>query len=291
MIRLEERYQDLRYGERGALLSLVTYMILAALKLTIGIYAGSIALRADGFNNVTDIVVSIAVLIGLRVSQKPPDKDHPYGHWKAESIAAIASFIIMVVGIQVLIDAISSFYTGNYHAPDPIAAWVGGFGFVVMIFVYLYNRKLAKKINSQAIDSVAKDNLSDALVSLGATLGIIGAQFGIAWLDPVLAIIVGLIICHTAWGIFRNSSHSLTDGVSESELEQIEATTEQIEQVLSVKRVKARYYGNNLIVDLVIELDQTISFTEAHNISTLVENQVKQEHQALDVHVHVEPQS
>ncbi|GAF11680.1 cobalt-zinc-cadmium resistance protein [Bacillus sp. JCM 19045] len=289
---MEERYQDLRYGERGALLSLVTYMILAALKLTIGIYAGSIALRADGFNNVTDIVVSIAVLIGLRVSQKPPDKDHPYGHWKAESIAAlIASFIIMVVGIQVLIDAISSFYTGNYHAPDPIAAWVGGFGFVVMIFVYLYNRKLAKKINSQAIDSVAKDNLSDALVSLGATLGIIGAQFGIAWLDPVLAIIVGLIICHTAWGIFRNSSHSLTDGVSESELEQIEATTEQIEQVLSVKRVKARYYGNNLIVDLVIELDQTISFTEAHNISTLVENQVKQEHQALDVHVHVEPQS
>ncbi len=289
---MEEKYQDLRYGERGALLSLVTYMILAALKLTIGIYAGSIALRADGFNNVTDIVVSIAVLIGLRVSQKPPDKDHPYGHWKAESIAAlIASFIIMVVGIQVLIDAISSFYTGNYHAPDPIAAWVGGLGFVVMIFVYLYNRKLAKKINSQAIDSVAKDNLSDALVSLGATLGIIGAQFGIAWLDPVLAIIVGLIICHTAWGIFRNSSHSLTDGVSESELEQIEATTEQIEQVLSVKRVKARYYGNNLIVDLVIELDQTISFTEAHNISTLVENQVKQEHQALDVHVHVEPQS
>lgn len=289
---MEEKYQDLRYGERGALLSLVTYMILAALKLTIGIYAGSIALRADGFNNVTDIVVSIAVLIGLRVSQKPPDKDHPYGHWKAESIAAlIASFIIMVVGIQVLIDAIGSFYTGNYHAPDPIAAWVGGFGFVVMMFVYLYNRKLAKKINSQAIDSVAKDNLSDALVSLGATLGIIGAQFGIAWLDPVLAIIVGLIICHTAWGIFRNSSHSLTDGVSESELEQIEATTEQIEQVLSVKRVKARYYGNNLIVDLVIELDQTISFTEAHNISTLVENQVKQEHQALDVHVHVEPQS
>ncbi|MBM7839866.1 cation diffusion facilitator family transporter [Alkalihalobacillus xiaoxiensis] len=289
---MEEKYQDLRYGERGALLSLVTYMILAALKLTIGIYAGSIALRADGFNNVTDIVVSIAVLIGLRVSQKPPDKDHPYGHWKAESIAAlIASFIIMVVGIQVLIDAISSFYTGNYHAPDPIAAWVGGFGFVVMMFVYLYNRKLAKKINSQAIDSVAKDNLSDALVSLGATLGIIGAQFGIAWLDPVLAIIVGLIICHTAWGIFRNSSHSLTDGVSESELEQIEATTEQIEQVLSVKRVKARYYGNNLIVDLVIELDQTISFTEAHNISTLVENQVKQQHQALDVHVHVEPQS
>lgn len=85
---MEEKYQDLRYGERGALLSLVTYMILAALKLTIGIYAGSIALRADGFNNVTDIVVSIAVLIGLRVSQKPPDKDHPYGHWKAESIAA-----------------------------------------------------------------------------------------------------------------------------------------------------------------------------------------------------------
>ncbi len=121
---MEERYSELREGERGAIVSLVSYIILAILKLTIGIYAGSVALRADGFNNVTDIIVSIAVLIGLRVSQKPPDKNHPYGHWKAETVAAlIASFIIMVVGIQVLIDAFGSFFSGSVESPAPIAAW------------------------------------------------------------------------------------------------------------------------------------------------------------------------
>ncbi len=79
---MEERYKELKQGERGAQVSLVAYIILAILKLTVGIYAGSIALRADGLNNVTDVVVAIAVLIGLRVSQKPPDKDHL---WPLES--------------------------------------------------------------------------------------------------------------------------------------------------------------------------------------------------------------
>ncbi|WP_078394530.1 cation diffusion facilitator family transporter [Shouchella patagoniensis] len=287
---MEERYSELREGERGAVVSLVSYIILAILKLTIGIYAGSVALRADGFNNVTDIIVSIAVLIGLRVSQKPPDKNHPYGHWKAETVAAlIASFIIMVVGIQVLIDAFGSFISGSAEAPAPIAAWVGGVGFVVMFGVYLYNRRLAKRIKSQAIDSVAKDNLSDALVSAGATIGIIGAQFGMPWLDPILAVVVGFIICHTAWGIFRSSSLSLTDGISKKEIDQLKETIYQVEEVTAVKNVKARYYGSSLIVDLVIELNKSLTLEEVHDITDLVEERVKTEHRAIDVHVHAEP--
>lgn len=288
---MEERYSELKQGERGAKVSLVAYVILAILKLTVGIYAGSVALRADGLNNVTDIVVSIAVLIGLRVSQKPPDKDHPYGHWKAETVAAlVASFIIMVVGIQVIIDAFTSFFSGTSEPPDTIAAWVGAFGFFVMLGVYSYNKKLAKRINSHAVDSVAKDNLSDALVSAGATLGIIGSQFGLPWLDPLLALVVGFIICHTAWGIFSKSSLSLTDGVDDQALDDLKATALSVSKVNKVKDVKARYYGSNLIVDLVIQLDPSLSFTEAHDVSTTVENQIKEKHRTIDVHVHVEPE-
>lgn len=286
----EERYKNLKLGERGAIISLVSYICLSIIKLTAGVYTGSVALRADGLNNVTDIVVSIAVLIGLKVSQKPPDDDHPYGHWKAESVASlVASFIIMMVGIQVLMDAVSSFFNGPHDAPDILAAWVGGFSFVAMILVYTYNRNLAKKINSQAVGSVAKDNLSDALVSVGATLGIIGSQFGIPWLDPLLAVAVGLIICRTAWGIFRNSSLYLTDGIEERKLKEFKKAALSLEEVKNVKKVKARYYGNSPAVDLVIEVSHTLSLKDAHDISTKVEEFIKHNYQAMEVHVHIEP--
>ncbi len=107
----DKRYENLRKGERAAYISISAYLLLSILKLWIGEMSNSEALKADGLNNATDIVASIAVLIGLRVSQKPPDKDHPYGHWKAETVAAmIASFIMMVVGIQVLYGAIINIF-------------------------------------------------------------------------------------------------------------------------------------------------------------------------------------
>src|SRR5690606_20791185 len=105
------KYNDLKLGERGAIISIVAYILLSALKLFIGTKTGSTALKADGLNNATDIMASIAVLIGLRLARKPPDKDHPYGHWKAETVASmVASFIMIAVGIQVLYEAIFSIF-------------------------------------------------------------------------------------------------------------------------------------------------------------------------------------
>ncbi|KGA97995.1 transporter [Alkalihalobacillus alcalophilus ATCC 27647 = CGMCC 1.3604] len=286
----EERYKDLKKGERGAIISIIAYLILAILKLGVGLYAGSAALKADGLNNATDIVVSIAVLVGLRMSQKPPDHDHPYGHWKAETVASlVASFIIMVVGIQVLIGAIPALFAPNQEAPDLIAAWVGGFSFVVMLFVYRYNRNLGKKIKSQAVTAASKDNLSDALVSIGATIGIIGAQFGFIWLDPLIAVLVGFVICKTAWDIFKDATHYLTDGFEKSELDECRRTALMVDDVEAVKEVKARYYGNSSVVDIVIEVNGNLDVRDAHEISDKVEEIIKEKHRAIDVNVHVEP--
>ena len=103
-------------GERGAIISIIAYICLTALKLVIGSIAGSEALKADGLNNATDIVASIAVLIGLRLAQRPADKDHTYGHWKAETVASlVASFIMMAVGLQVLFEAIGSVFQGKVN--------------------------------------------------------------------------------------------------------------------------------------------------------------------------------
>ena len=106
-----ELYTNLRAGEKGAWLSIGAYIFLSAMKLIVGYIGMSAALKADGLNNTTDIIASIAVLIGLRISQRPPDVNHQYGHLRAETIASlVASFIMMVVGLQVLSTSIRSLF-------------------------------------------------------------------------------------------------------------------------------------------------------------------------------------
>ncbi|WP_338447687.1 cation diffusion facilitator family transporter [Niallia oryzisoli] len=286
----QQRYNDLKLGERGAIISIIAYICLSALKLAIGYLADSEALRADGLNNTTDIIASIAVLIGLRLSQKPADSDHSYGHWKAENIASlVASFIMIAVGIQVIYAAITKAFQNEYSSPDLIAAWTGILCAIVMYGVYRYNKRLASKINSQSVMAAAKDNLSDAWVSIGAAVGIIGAQFHMAWLDPVAAVIVGLLICKTALEIFRDASHQLTDGFDENEIQAYKETIQNTYGVKGIKDIKARNYGNNVVVDVVILVNSTLDIIRAHDISTEVEQALAKKHNVYDVHVHIEP--
>jgi len=287
---MEQRYKDLKMGERGAILSICVYICLSALKLFIGYTTNSEALKADGLNNTTDIIASIAVLIGLRISQKPADKDHPYGHWKAETVSSlVASFIMAIVGLQVLYEAVISILEQKTEAPDLIAAWTGIFCTVVMYFVYRYNRNLATKINSQSVMAAAKDNLSDAWVSIGTAIGIIGAQFHLPWLDSVTAVIVGFLICKTAWDIFREASHHLTDGFDEKQLEEYKETIFNTPGVKGVKDIKARNYGSSPVVDVSILVNSTLGVGAAHDITTKVESALAQEHNVVDANVHVEP--
>jgi len=286
----EQKYRDLKLGERGAIISIIAYICLSILKLVIGHISNSAALRADGLNNTTDIIASIAVLIGLKLSQIPPDSNHRYGHWKSETIASLmASFIMAVVGIQVLIDVITSLFNGQKEAPDIIAAYVGVFSALVMYFVYRYNKKLAVRINSSSVMAAAKDNISDAWVSIGAAIGIFASQFNLAWIDTVTAILVGILICKTAWGIFIQASHELSDGFDESKIQLYQDVIIRIDGVKGIKEIKGRNYGNNEIIDVVILVCPSLSIYDAHEIATQVENKMTEEYEVYDVHVHVEP--
>lgn len=286
----EQRYRNLKMGERGAIISIIAYICLSTLKLYIGNISNSEALKADGLNNTTDIVASIAVLIGLKLSQKPADEDHPYGHWKAEMVASmVASFIMMAVGIQVLIGAITSVYQGGNESPDIISAWTGIFSAVVMYFVYRYNKNLAQRIKSHAVMAAAKDNLSDLWVSIGTAIGIFGSQFNLPWLDPLTAIIVGILICKTAWDIFKGASHQLTDGFNQNLLRSYKDSITEVKGVKGVKDLRARSYGNNVVVDTVILVNSTLDIKDAHDISSKVEKKLMEENDIYDVHVHVEP--
>jgi cation diffusion facilitator family transporter len=286
----QEKYNNLKLCERGAIISIVSYICLSILKLVVGFISNSAALKADGLNNTTDIVASIAVLIGLKLSQRPPDKDHGYGHWKSETIAAmIASFIMAAVGIQVVLDGFGSLFSGVKEAPDIIAAYVALFSAVVMYLVYRYNKNLALKINSKSVMAAAKDNISDAWVSIGAAIGILGSQLGMPWLDSITAVLVGFLICKTSWGIFTEASHELSDGFDEKKILHYRHVIMELDGVKGVKEIRGRNYGNNEVIDVVILVKSTLDIKQAHDIATHVETTMTREHDVYNVHVHVEP--
>jgi cation diffusion facilitator family transporter len=245
---------------------------------------------ADGLNNTTDVISSIAILIGLKISQKPPDEDHSYGHYRAESIASlIAAFIMLTVGIQVIIDGVESFSSNRTETPNMLTAWTALACAFIMYFVYLYNLKLSRQINSSSIKAAAYDNRSDALVSIGAFIGIIGTQFGFPFLDTIAATIVGVIICKTAWDIFRDTAHTLTDGIDTTLLSGIEQTIIAAPGVLKVSAVKARTQGNQILVEATICVDPDLNVVESHEITENIEEQLDKKYRVSIAMIHIEP--
>jgi cation diffusion facilitator family transporter len=279
-----------KLADSGVWISVIAYIILAVLKITIGFIAHSEALKADGLNNSTDILASIGLLIGLKISRKPIDHNHPYGHVRAENISSlVASFIMFAVGLQVLFDSVRALFSHEQPIPEAFAAWVGVFAAVVMFFVYLYNKRLSEKADSQALRAAAKDNLSDALVSVGAVIGIIGSQINLPWLDPVAATVVGIFICKTGWDIFKEATLLLTDAFDQDRLESFRVTIESVYGVEKVVELKGRMQGNQPMVDVIIEVVPTMTVYESHLITDKVEATMRNEHQAEMVHIHVEP--
>ncbi|GAB3060702.1 cation diffusion facilitator family transporter [Virgibacillus ainsalahensis] len=285
-----DRADNLKMGEKGAWLSIIAYIVLAAAKLITSYIGNSDALRADGLNNATDIIASIAVLIGLKISRKPPDEDHHYGHYRAETIATLfAAFIMMFVGVQVVFDTIQKLFTGAEARPDMLTAWVALSGAVVMFAVYAYNLKLSRKIQSSALYAAAQDNRSDALVSIGAFIGIIGAQLGLFWLDPLAGLIVGIIICKTAWDIFKDATHTLTDGFDEKKIKKIRSSIAKVPEVKEVVDVKGRIVGNQEFIELTILVDPALNVRESHDITERIENYLAEKHDIMYAHIHIEP--
>lgn len=285
-----ENYDDLRKGERGAWLSIIAYIFLAALKIVVGIVGNSDALQADGLNNTTDIVASVALLIGLKISRIPPDEDHLYGHRRTETISSlIASFIMFLVGIEVVWRAIVAFWNQTFVTPSMLTAIVALFSGIVMYVVYLINNNLAKKVDSQAVKAAAYDNRSDAYVSFGTFIGITGAVVGLAWLDNVTALLVGLLIIYTAWKIFYDAAHTLTDGFDIGKIQAIHTIIADVPQVHQVLDIKARMNGNRIWIDATISVKADLNVAESHAITEKIETAIRATYPNAYTLVHIEP--
>lgn len=285
-----ELYTNLRQGEKGAWLSIGTYLLLSSTKLTIGYIGASEALKADGLNNTTDIIASIAVLIGLRISQKPPDSNHQYGHLRAETVASlVASFVMLIVGLQVLINSLKSLWEPAGTTPSLLTAYVAIGSAAVMYIVYRYNLALAKKIRSAAVKAAAYDNRSDALVSIGTAIGIIGAIYGFPIIDSITALVVAFIIIKTAVEIFWEAVQSLTDAFDIDEVETLSVLIRNVDGVIELMDFKGRAHGNMYFIDVTVAVDPYLNVFESHRITEVIEHTVMRENRFCHVFVHIEP--
>lgn len=285
-----ELYTNLREGERGAWVSICIYLLLSTSKLIVGFLGSSEALKADGLNNFTDIIASIAILIGLRISQKPPDDHHQYGHLRAETIASlVAAFIMAAIGIQVILQAVQHLANPVPETPSVLTAIVGSISAIVMYIVYKYNLKLGTRINSVALKAAAYDNRSDALVSIGATIGIIGSILGFPILDGITALIVGIIIIITAYNIFHEAAYTLSDGFNVEEAEALSTIVKLVNGVETLKDFKGRMHGNLMFIDLTVTVDPELNVVESHRITEEIEQRIMKVKPFSVVLVHIEP--
>ncbi|EKF52072.1 cation diffusion facilitator family transporter [Lactococcus garvieae] len=284
------RSHNLKLAERGVWVSIAAYIFLSLLQLGVAQITNSASLLANGFNNVTDILGNIAIVIGLRIARIPSDNDHTYGHWKVESIASlISSFIMFFIGFEVLRQTIIGFIEGSSTEINPIGAAVALFSAVVMISVYFYSSRLAKKTQSKALEASSKDNLSDALTSLGTTVAIIAAALHWIWLDRIMALVICGFILKTAYDIFRDSVFSLSDGFDDNLLVDYKEAIELVDKVKSVKMIRGRTYGSNIFLDVVVEMSRDLSVYESHAATEKIERMLMAGFDVYDVDVHVEP--
>ena len=293
---MQERSREIY---KVTLVGSVVNVALLLFKFVAGIMGHSAAMIADAIHSLSDFVTDVIVLVFIRISDKPRDKSHDYGHGKYETLA------MTLIGMALLVVAAGILYSGTtkilqwlegaqLEAPGMLALWAALLSILLKEAVYRYSMVKARQLNSQAVEANAWHHRSDALSSLGTAVGIGGAIFlGQRWtvLDPLASCVVGVLIVKVATGLLRNAfgdllEHSLPDAVEEEMLQLVASLPDVVEP----HNLRTRRIGNHYAIELHIRMKGDITLREAHDKASEVEALLKQHYgQETHVAVHVEP--
>jgi len=281
-----------KIGQRSVVFLIIVNAALFAVKFAGGVLGKSHALIADSFHTASDILTSLAVLAGFKYASVPPDARHPYGHGKAESVAAkIVSLILIALGLKVIYDSSTVLLLHKFQTPRNIALWAVILSIAVKEAQYRYAMRYGKKIQSSLLVADAWHHRSDAFSSVAALIGIAGARFGLRALDPVAGLVIGAFVIKIGCGIFHKALDELLDGALPSKITgRIGKTALRTEGVRKVAVLKARKIGLEILVDMTIEVDKDMTVEEAHLITAKVRRAIfKEVSNVKDVLIHVEP--
>lgn len=278
-----------------SLLSIFGNVILALLKLFAGISAHSGAMISDAVHSFSDVFSSIIVIAGNRIAAKKPDRNHPYGHERFESVATmILGVVLAVTGILIGRTAILSILSGQYQhmeTPGVLALVIAGISIVSKEAMYWYTRAYAKKIDSDILMADAWHHHSDALSSVGALIGIAGARMGYPILEQIASLAICLFILKAAVDIFHSAIDQMVDRACDPALEnEIISCVEAVNGVLGIDLIHTRKFGGRIYVDIEIRMDKNSSLLEAHDTAEEVHSLVEQNFRKVKhVMVHVNP--
>jgi len=278
-------------AKKATILSILGNFVLFILKIIIGVMYNSIAVISDAINSFTDIIASIIVFISLKVSGKKADKEHPFGHYRAEPIAGLVVAIFMgILGFEIIKIAVDRIIVGDGVIKGVVPIIAMSITLVLKLFMYLYTNKVSKKVNSPALVAMAVDHRNDVLICIAVLVGLGGAYFGYGFLDPLAAIIVGLWIIYSGFKVGMDNLKFLIGGAPSEELmEKIKEISLDVDGVKGVNDVNAHYVGVLVQVEVHIEVDRKITVYRAHTIGKKVQVLLEELEDIDRAFVHIDP--
>lgn len=265
----EKLDQRRRAAEKVTLIGSVIDLLLGVSKIAVGSIANSAALIADGVHSLSDLATDFMVIVVLRLSHRGPDKDHPWGHGRYETVGTVAlGTLLIVVGLGMVYEIGMNVFT---EGPQPIPTWpallVAGLSIISKEWIFRYSLKIGEQLNSDLLIANAWHSRTDALSSVVVLVAVAGAMFGLWWLDAVAAVIVALMVGKIGWDLVAKSVSELVDTALPPErVAEYRDIVMAVDGVLSVHGFKTRTTSNQALLEMHIQVKPYVSAAEAHFI-------------------------
>ncbi|WER45830.1 cation diffusion facilitator family transporter [Cupriavidus sp. WKF15] len=285
-------HADYLAGRRSTLVSVAVNIALTLAQAAAGLWAGSQALIADALHSLSDLVSDFVVLLAGHHGRKDPDSDHQYGHRRYETAASLVlGCLLLAVGLGMLWAAVGKIqHPQGAQAVKPIALWVAMVALLSKELLFRYMLAIAKRVRSGMLVANAWHARSDAASSLVVALGVGGNLLGYHVLDPVAAIVVGLMVARMGWKFGWDALSDLMDRAADAEtVAAIRQTMLETPGVLGVHDLRTRKMGDQVLVDVHLDVDANLTVAEGHAIAAEAHRRTLASHHVLNVMTHVDP--
>lgn len=291
-MKKHDNTENFKIAEKWAVIGMVGNIILSALKFTAGIMGRSSAMVADAIHSASDIVASFFVYVGIRISRKPADAGHPYGHYRAEIITTlIVGIMLWIAGYEIIKTAVATIRSDVIEAPGRIALVAAVISILTKEIMYRLTYRAGKAINSPSTIANAKDHRSDAYSSIATLIGISAARLGFPIMDPIAGIVVSLFIFKMGYEIVVDAVKQIMDeSVGEGMIEEVIALTGMVQGVIDAHYVRIRQSGSVYMIDMDIVVDNHLTIGEAHDICEDVRRTLHEKLEGVEeVRIHIDP--
>lgn len=282
----------------AAWVSLISNIVLTALKIVIGFLFHSQVLLADGVHNAGDVIATAASLTSMRISKRPADEDHPYGHGKAEVLsAAMVAVILAIAALYIAYEGVVALWKGPGEASF-VALIAALISLVWKQILYMYTIRIAKRTNSKGLIATAYDHLADVYASIAAVagigLGLIGEHYNIPYLsygDPVAGIIVSALVLRLAYHMGQEAFDVLMErAVSQEKINEYAVLILSVPEVKRIDRLRGREHGHYILVDIRISIPGELTIQQGHDISRQIKKAIMDKHADVgEVMTHINP--